>query len=600
MRAHHGPHSARPFLGWMSVFLFGVCALAAALGAQTTAPAPAAPATPPAATAAPKPELRLDDSVVPLAERLRLRLDPTKPDYTGTAEVTLRVPAPVSTIRLHAEAMELSNAAVRPLGGGDALKLEPRAIADGIVELAAPRPLAAGEHLLSVDFKQEFDAHSVGIYRAEQAGKHYVFTQLEAADARHSFPCWDEPAFKIPWTLELTVPAGLVAATNAPAAETTVSEAGWTRVRFEETPALPSYLVAIAVGPFDVVDIPGLSVPGRILTPAGQGPLAGLARELAPPLLAGLERWFGGPYPFAKLDLIAVPEFWPGAMENPGLITFADRILLAPAEGASASDRRSLATVLSHELAHMWFGDLVTMRWWDDLWLNEAFADWMGNRAADEAFPALGIAANELGGVQAILDSDARPSSPAVRQPILRAGDALANVGIAYAKGRAVLDMVERWLGAETFRRGVQRYLQAHARGNATGDDLWGALGAVSGRDVAAVMRGFLDQPGYPLVTVEVVDAKKGTVTLAQERFHAAGVEVQPQRWQVPVVLAWSDGAGAGVKTRELLLDRERTTVELGGPVAWIFPNAGASGYYRWRLPGPALAELAAAAPQRV
>src|SRR6185503_1342533 len=159
-----------------------------------------------------------------------------------------------------------------------------------------------------------------------------------AADARHSFPCWDEPRFKIPWTVELTVPAGMLAASNAPAAETRVDEPGWQTVRFAETPALPSYLVALAVGPFDIVDVPGMSVPGRILTPAGQGKLAALARELEPPLLAGLERWFGGAYPFAKLDLVAVPEFWPGAMENPGLITFADRLLLAPKETASAGD----------------------------------------------------------------------------------------------------------------------------------------------------------------------------------------------------------------------------------------------------------------------
>jgi alanyl aminopeptidase len=592
MRAHHRPWSARP-LGL--VLLLGWSAGGGASAAQTAAaPAPAAADAP----AEGKAELRLDTTVVPLAERLRLRLDPAASDYSGTAEVTLRVPAPVAAFRLHAEAMELAAASVRPLAGGEAVALEPHPVADGVVELRAGRSLAAGEHLLSVYFRQEYDAHSVGIYRVEQAGKHYVFTQLEAADARHSFPCWDEPSFKIPWTLELTVPAGLLAAANAPAAETTVAEPGWTTVRFAETPALPSYLVALAVGPFDVVDVPGLSVPGRILTPAGQGQLAGVAREQTPPLLANLERWFGGPYPFAKLDLVAVPEFWPGAMENPGLITFADRLLLTPPEGASAADRRDLAKVLAHELAHMWFGDLVTMAWWDDLWLNEAFADWMGNRIADETFPALGIAADELGGVQLILDADARPSSPAVRQPIRRAGDALSNVGIAYGKGRSVIDMVERWLGAETFRRGVQRYLAAHARGNAAADDLWGALAAASGRDVAAVMRGFLDQPGYPLVTVELVDATNGTVALAQERFHAAGVAVTPQRWRVPVVLAWSDGAG--VKTREVLLDGERLTVELGGPVEWIFPNAGAAGYYRWRLGAAALAELAAAAPSRL
>ncbi len=574
-----------------------VAAAGALLASRAHAQAPA-PAPPSAGAPTSAPELRLGDAVVPLAERLRLRLDPAAPDYRGSVEIELRVPAPTARIRLHAEEMDLSNVAVRPLAGGEPAHLEPHPLADGVVELAAPRALPAGDYLLTLDFHQEYDPRSVGIYRVAAEGKHYVFTQLEAADARHSFPCWDEPAFKIPWTLELTVPAGLLAATNAPVADTTIAEAGWQTVRFAETPPLPSYLVAIAVGPFDVVEVPGLSVPGRILTPAGQGRLAGLAREMTPPLLAELERWFGQPYPFAKLDLVAVPEFWPGAMENAGLITFAERILLAPAEGASAADRRTLAKVLTHELAHMWFGDFVTMRWWDDLWLNEAFADWMGNRVADQVFPALGIAADELGGVQNILDGDARPSAPAVRQPIARAGDALGNVGIAYNKGRSVLDMVERWLGAETFQRGVRSYLAAHARGNATGEDLWSALGKAAGRDVSAVMRGFLDQPGYPLVSVEVVDAKTGKLELSQQRFHAAGVEVPAQRWQVPVALVWSDGAAT--HTREVLLDRERLTVDLGGPVEWVFPNAGAVGYYRWRLPGPALAALAAEAPRRL
>ena len=274
-----------------------VAAAGALLASRAHAQAPAQ-AAPSAGAPTSAPELRLGDAVVPLAERLRLRLDPAAPDYRGSAEIELRVPAPTARIRLHAEEMELSNVAVRPLAGGEPTHLEPHSLADGVVELAAPRALPAGDYLLTLDFHQEYDPRSVGIYRVAAEGKHYVFTQLEAADARHSFPCWDEPAFKIPWTLELTVPApACVAATNAPVADTTVAEAGWQTVRFAETPPLPSYLVAIAVGPFDVVDVPGLSVPGRILTPAGQGRLAGLAREMTPPLLAALERYFGAALP---------------------------------------------------------------------------------------------------------------------------------------------------------------------------------------------------------------------------------------------------------------------------------------------------------------
>src|SRR4029079_8277221 len=301
-------------------------------------------------------------------------------------------------------------------------------------------------------------------------------------------------------------------------------------------------LVAFTVGPFDVVEVPGTSVPTRILTVAGQAKNAEMALESTAPPLAALERWFGQRYPFAKLDLVAVPEYGSGAMENAGLITFLDRILLTSPEGASLAAKNRFADVAAHEMAHMWFGDLVTMKWWDDLWLNEGFADWMGPKIADEVSPELGVGNDMLASIQGTLSSDARPSAPAVRRPVPRAKDVFSNADLTYAKGRAVLGMVEQWLGPETFRRGIQSYVKAHAGGNATAADLWQALAEASGKDVAAVMGSFLDKPGFPLLTVEVVDPAKGTVEISQRRFVALGSQATPESWQVPVVLAWSDG----------------------------------------------------------
>jgi alanyl aminopeptidase len=414
-------------------------------------------------------------------------------------------------------------------------------------------------------------------------------------DAREAFPCWDEPGFKIPYAFTLSVPPGLVAVTNSPVEREEPATDGWRAVTFAETPPLPAYLLAIAVGPFDVVPLAGWSVPARILTPRGEAPLAATAVEMSPPVLPALERWFGQPYPFAKLDLVAVPEFWPGAMENPGLVAFSDSILLTTSEAATPRWRVNYGVVLTHELAHMWFGDLVTMRWWDDLWLNESFADWLADKVAQQVFPELGVDAIGLRGVQFIFSQDAHPNTQAIRRPIERSVEILDSVGLAYAKGRAVLRMVEGWLSEETFRRGVQLYLRRHAWGNAVGGDLWAALGEVSGQDVAAVLSAFVDQPGYPLVDVAIEDAERGLVRLKQSRFANAGVVVEPQLWHVPMVLSWSDGAR--VHTRPLLLTAAEQEVTLGTPVRWLLPNAGSRGYYRWRLPPVQLAALVAAAP---
>ncbi len=580
---------------------------ASATGAPSPPPAaPAATAAPGAttattaietSTAAPEEE-RLGEAVVPTAERLVLRLDPGRDDYTGSAEIAVEVRQPVRSFRFHAEAMRVGAVVLEATGGGAATKLQATPLAGGLVEVTATAPLAPGNYRLRVDFGNDFGTQAVGLYRVTLGDKRYLFTDFEPADARTAFPCWDEPGFKIPWRLELTVPAGLVVAGNAPVARTTDAGPGWQTVELAETPPLPSYLVAFVVGPFDVVEVPGMSVPGRILTVAGQGRLAAMAREMTPQLLAGLEAWFGQRYPFAKLDLVAVPEYASGAMENAGLITFLDRILLAPPDDTSLEARSTYAEVATHELAHMWFGDLVTMRWWDDLWLNESFADWLGPKVADEVHPDLGIAAGMVRAIQRTLTSDARPSAPAVRRPVTSVKRIFSNADLTYSKGRAVLGMVEQWLSPEVFRRGVQAYVAAHARGNAAAGDLWSALAAASGQDVAEVMRSFLEQPGFPLLDVEVVDAARGTVEIAQQRFLAVGAQAPAEGWRVPMVLAWSDGSA--VHRKPFLLTAARQRIELGGPVTWLFPNAGGRGYYRWRLSPAALSALAAAAPREL
>jgi alanyl aminopeptidase len=238
------------------------------------------------------------------------------------------------------------------------------------------------------------------------------------------------------------------------------------------------------------------------------------------------------------------------------------------------------------------------MRWWDDLWLNEGFADWLGPKIADQVYPQFGIANDQVASLQGTLSTDARPSAPAVRRPVARSKDVFTNADLTYAKGRAVLAMVEQWLSPEVFRQGVRAYVAAHPWGNAGAADLWQALDEASHQDVAGVMGSFLDQPGAPLLTVDVVDADRGIVEIAQQRFVALGSQATEEHWKVPVVLTWSDGKRR--ETRPVLLAGAKGRYDLGGPVAWIFPNGGGRGYYRWRIPPAALTELAAAAPERL
>ena len=533
---------------------------------------------------------RLGDRVAPEFQRVLLDLDPARDDYSGTVHVDLTVREATDRFRVHAEEMELRGVSLET-AAGEPVEVSHRAATAGSVEIVAAALLAPGAYSLEIAFANEYGTRATGLYKSVFQGDPYLFTQFQAVDAREAFPVWDEPGFKIPWQLVLTVPEGLLAVSNAPELARTTAD-GRTTVTFARTQPLPSYLLAIAVGPLETVEIPGLEVPARVVVPKGQTGLAGAAVESTPPILRALEAWFGTPYPYAKLDLIAVPDFWPGAMENAGAITFADDVLLVDPEAASLGDLRSLTRTNAHELAHMWFGDLVTMEWWDDLWLNESFADWMAEKIADELYPAYQVDTFMLRGVQDIFAVDARTSTRAIRQPVARAEDALENVGLAYAKGRAVLGMVEAWLGPETFRRGVQRYLARNAGGNARGEDLWRALSEASGEDVESVLRGFLDQPGFPLVRAELHPG--GEVTLSQSRFLHAGVEAPAQLWKVPVTLAWEDAEGVHARTVLLVEPSVRLDLTAGaGEVQWLVPDSDARGYYRWQLPADRLLALA-------
>lgn len=534
---------------------------------------------------------RLPEGVRPTFEAVSLDLDPKKADYTGSVRVELEVEAPLSTFAFHAEEMEVTSLTLSGAGGPVAVKHAPAPY--GQETVTADAPLVPGKYVLEAAFKNDYSTKGLSLYKMTAGGEDYLFTQFEADEARGAFPCWDEPAYKFPYQLTLTVPASLLAVSNTPIEKETPN--GGTRtVVFAKTPPLPAYLLAVAVGPLETVDVPGTSIPTRVVTPKGASALAADAVRVTPPLLAALEKYFGRKYPYAKLDLIAVPEYWYGAMENPGAIVYRDIFLLLDPKGSTTRDRLNLVSITAHELAHMWFGDLVTMQWWDDLWLNESFASWMGNKVTNEVFPEFKLPTSEVEQVQGAMSSDARPSTRAIRQPVKPTDNIIAGADeLAYQKGQAVLGMVEAWLGEAAFRKGVLDYIAAHQWKNATAADLFAALSKASGHNVTRVLDTFLSQPGVPLITVEAVDGHK--VTLAQRRFGNAGAEVLKGAWRVPVGLRYKDATGVHRHTSLLGLERATATLPGEGAVEWVYPNAGEDGYYRWSLPAPMLQKLATA-----
>jgi alanyl aminopeptidase len=530
---------------------------------------------------------RLDTPARPTFESVELDLDATRTDYSGNVSIAVTVTGPTDRIEFHAEEMSIERAELRS-DDGVSMPLECEAEDGGFVVATTPATIDPGEYTLVVEFEKEYNTKAVGLYRVVEEGTGYLFTQFEAVDARKAFPCWDEPSYKIPWQITVRIPEGQEVITNSPVDKETASD-GYRTVVFEKTPPMPSYLVAIAAGPFEHFDITGMSVPGRVYCTRGQRHLAALAAEVAPPTLAALEKWFERPYPYKKLDLIAVPEYWPGAMENPGAVTYRDNILLLDADNASVSQKRTLARVTAHEFSHMWFGDLVTMSWWDDLWLNESFADWLGDKISNGLFPEYEIEITELQASQNIMSSDARPSSTAIRQPVDSPDDIEEDFMLAYQKGKTMLRMVEMWIGESAFHRGVLDYIGAHEWGNTVAQDLFDSLSNASDTDIQPVLSSFLDQPGFPLVTADVTD--DGVVTLKQRRFLNHGVDGEAQVWVLPVRLKYSDGGS--IQSRTVLLEDEQARVELGTKVEWLHANAGSYGYYRWRVPADMMYTMA-------
>ena len=452
--------------------------------------------------------------------------------------------------------------------------------------LSFPQPLGTGAHRLRIEFAARINKFGTGLFSVDYPTatgvKRLISSKLEPADARRIFPCWDEPAFKATFALDVTVPRHFLAVGNMPVMREEAVAPDLKRVAFAPTPKMSSYLFVLTAGELDRITAEADGVTVGVVTTAGKSAQGRFALENAVRLLAWYNDYFGVKYPLPKLDLIAVPGGFGGAMENWGGITFFEsRLLFDPATNSDAA-RRGIFSVLAHEMAHQWFGDLVTMGWWDNLWLNEGFASWMQEKAAEQFYPQWKTWLNGYGQKQFAMALDARRTSHPVQQKVADQSEALtAFDGITYNKGQALIRMLENYLGEAAFRDGIRRYMAAHAYGNTTTADLWQALESAAGKPVTGIAASFTEQDGVPLVAAEThCSGDEQRLALRQGRFVIApsgAAALPPRRWQIPVA------AGPLNPTRpaEVLLLDGSAEIAAGSCGEPIKVNLGDVGYYR-------------------
>jgi len=563
---------------WLVGMLLCACGAAAAAGRAVPPPG------------------RLPDTVEPLHYALEFRVDPAAEGFSASADIRIALKQPVERIWLHARDLQVEQVEWREAAGRPQPARFVPARDGGVAAVEFGETVPPQELQLHFVYRARYDDRLEGLYRTRRGEQSYVVTQMQPISARRAFPAFDEPRFKTTFDLRLEIPAGAQAVANTAQSAEQRSADGWRRLTFRTTPKLPTYLLAFAVGPWDVVEAKPIAatawrktpLPLRAIAPRGQG--ARLAGMLAatPAVVTALEDYFGYGYAFGKLDLLAAPDFSAGAMENPGLVVFRENLLLLDAN-TPAQLRRTSFEVATHELAHQWFGDVVTMPWWDDLWLNEAFATWMERRITQSLRPAQRADLRSIVATQQAMAADSLASARRVRQPIRDDGDiAGAFDSLTYAKGAAVLGMFEAWLGERPFREGLRRYLSEHAFASATSDDLIAALQSAGDKGSAfgQALRSFLDQPGVPLVRSELrCTDGKARLRLSQQRYFplGSGGDAAAQTWGIPFCV--HSAKGATQRTQCRLLDRTDAEMPLdGGCPDWYLPNAQARGYYRVAL----------------
>jgi aminopeptidase N len=537
--------------------------------------------------AAPAMAQRLPGNVVPEHYSLWLAPDLDKETFRGRSSIDVVLTEPSTTVTLHAAEIAFSEVTITSGGRTQtaSVTLDP---ARETATFTVPQPIAEGKATIQIAYSGILNDKLRGFYISKANGRKYAVSQLEATDARRAFPSFDEPAFKATFDISLMIDSADTAISNGKqVSDTPGPEPGKHTLTFARTPKISTYLAAMLVGDFVCRDGASDGIPIRVCSTPDKLGLTAFALEAAEQQLAFYNKYFGIKYPFGKLDIVGVPDFSAGAMENAGAITFRERLLFVDPAGSSVAVRKRVAGVIAHEIAHQWFGNLVTMKWWDDIWLNEGFATWMATKPVGAWRPDWHVELDDAVDTQGALGIDAMRSTRPIRMRVETPAE-INEVfdGIAYEKTAAVLRMIESYVGPDAFRRGVASYLKRFSYANATGEDFWNEVARVTGKPVDRILRSFVDRAGAPVLSVEArcVDDKTTTVDVTMGRFIGVpGAPSQDQTWALPACFNTSK---AHLQCE--VIERPKQTVRLNGcerpasatKSSAVFANADSRGYY--------------------
>ena len=548
------------------------------------------------AFAAEAPKLRLPDDIRPIKYAADLTLVPGDKTFAGAIDIDISLAKPASLIWLNATDLTIQQATI----ASEAATIEP-GNAD-FVGLRAANILAPGPARIHIVYQGKIsEKSSAGIFQGLDGTQPYLFTQFESTDARRAFPCFDQPDFKTPWQITVHIPKEHAAVSNTSPVSQTDEPNGMKKVVFAPTRPLPSYLVAIAIGPFEFVDAGKAGknrIPVRIVTPKGKAGQAKYAAEVTSTIIDRLENYFGIPFPFEKCDNVAIPlTFGFGAMENAGMVTYAQTLILSDPAIDTEQRQRSYAGVAAHELAHQWFGDLVTLAWWDDTWLNEAFATWTSAKILAEWKPEWRSRLGDLNGKFGAMEADSLVAARKIRQPI-ETKDDIANAfdGITYQKGASVIRMFESWVGEKKFQAGVTAYLKRYSYKNARAGDFLDTIAATGQPQLTRAFSTYLEQPGFPVISATLNCSAAPALSLTQKRYLPTGSAGNAsQVWQTPVCVRYQTAKGDQKEC--FLLDKPAARFRLTRATACpanLSANADAAGNYITRYDSALLAKLLA------